>query len=158
EKSPLPSCAHSQLNSQAAVRWNLSMKLPASLTPLVVLLIGFVCNASPWAATLHGFGVDARDGQTINVKVDNRTLNVRLCAIRAPKKGQTLADVARSHLETLTKGKQVSIEYNGLAQDGVLVGIVMVDGIDIGMQMIRDGAALYDRRYQADIPPEWRPL
>jgi tetratricopeptide (TPR) repeat protein len=56
----------------------------------------------------------------------------------------------------LTKGKQLSIEYNGLAQDGFLLGIVMANGMDVGMQMIRDGAALYDRRYEADVPPESR--
>lgn len=134
------------------------MKLRDFLIPLIVLFICFINNAAASATTLHGVGLDARDGQTINVKIDNRTVTVSLCAVRAPRSGQSLADIARSHLEILTKGKQISIEYNGLAQDGMLVGIVTADGVDVGMQMIRDGAALYDRKYQDDVPPEYRSL
>jgi tetratricopeptide (TPR) repeat protein len=77
--------------------------------------------------------------------------------VTAPKNGHVLANIARSHLDLLTKGKQVSIDFNILGRDAI-VGIVTVDGIDVGMQMIRDGAATFDRRYEADLPAGSREL
>lgn len=134
------------------------VKLRRFLILLFVLSICIFHQTSALAITLRGVAVDAVDGETINVKVDNRIVTVRLSAVTAPGKGQTLADVVRSHLAFLTKEKQVSIDYNRLANDGAIVGIVTVDGMDVGMQMIRDGAALYDRKYQTDVPPDSRVL
>ena len=134
------------------------MKLRHFQILLLVLSSCFVYRTSAVAMTLRGMAVDAVDGETINVKVDNRIVTVRLAAVTAPGKGQTLADVVRSHLELLTKEKQVSIDYSILPQAGTIVGIVTVDGTDIGMQMIRDGAALYNRKYQIDVPPDSRAL
>lgn len=134
------------------------MKLRRFLMPLLVLSTCIVYHISASALTLRGEAVEALDGETINVKVDNRVVTVRLCAVTAPRKGQTLADVARSHLELLTKGKQVSIDYSSLSRDGIIVGIVTVAGMDVGMQMIRDGAALYNRTLQSDVPPDSRSL
>jgi endonuclease YncB( thermonuclease family) len=55
---------------------------------------------------LRGVVVDALDGETITVKVDNRLLAVRLCAISAPKRGQAFAKVAHSHLLTFSERKR----------------------------------------------------
>lgn len=136
----------------------MQLKPSSVLIFLAVLFFAVVPTSSASATTLRGVAVEALDGETINVKVDNRIVTVRLCAVSAPRKGQTLADVARSHLDLLTKGKQVSIDYNSLARGGIIVGIVTVDGMDAGMQMIRDGAALYNRKYEADVPIESRSL
>jgi tetratricopeptide (TPR) repeat protein len=134
----------------------MQVKLLRFLILLLVLSICPVYETSALATTMHGVAVDALDGETINVNVANLIVKVGLCAVTAPRKGQNLAEVSRSHLALLTKGKQVSIDYNILARDGIIVGIVTVGGMDVGMQMIRDGAALYNRKSQADVPPESR--
>jgi tetratricopeptide (TPR) repeat protein len=136
----------------------MQVKLLRFLILLLVLSICPVYKTSALATTMRGVAVDALNGETINVNVDNLIVKVGLCAVTAPRKGQNLAEVARSHLALLTKGKQVSIDYNILARDGIIVGVVTVGGMDVGMQMIRDGAALYNRKYQADLPPESRVL
>jgi tetratricopeptide (TPR) repeat protein len=136
----------------------MQLKPSSLLILLAVLLFSAIRTTFASGTSLRGIGVDALDGETINVKVDNRVITVRLCAVTAPKKGQVLADVARNHLDLLTKGKQVLIDYNILGRDAIIVGIVTVDGMDVGMQMIRDGAALYNRRYQADVPQQSQSL
>jgi tetratricopeptide (TPR) repeat protein len=125
---------------------------------LLVLLFSAFPTISAFATTLRGIGLDALDGETITVKIDNRVITVRMCAVTAPKQGQPLADIARKHLDLLTKGKQVLIDYNILAPDAIIVGMLTVDGVDGGMQMIRDGAALYNRKFQAEVPSESRAL
>jgi len=134
------------------------VKLRPFLIPFLFLSICVPYNVSASVLSLRGVAIEALDGETINVRVDNRIVTVRLCAITAPAKGQILADVARSHLDLLTKGKQVSIDYNSFPRDGIIVGIVTVEAMDVGMQMIRDGAALYNRKYEADVPVESRSL
>src|SRR6516165_1809754 len=129
------------------------MKLPRFLTLFAILSTGIAFGSSASATTLRGVVIDALDGETITVKAANGLLTVRLCAITVPKSSQAFADIARNHLGLLTKGKEVSIDYNILARDGGVVGIVTAaDGTDVGLQMIRDGAAVYNRMYEADVP------
>jgi hypothetical protein len=57
---------------------------------------------------------------------------------------QTFGDVAKKHLADLVYDKSVLVEYAGIASDHNLNGRVLLDGADIGAQMIRDGAAWVD--------------
>jgi len=128
---------------------------------LGLLCIGLFCLISfrpASAATLVGSVVDVIDGDTFTVNVSNRPIKVRLCALTVPKKTQPFAEPARLHLALLLKGKQVSIEYKGLDRDGTIIGIVMVNDLDVGMQMIRDGAALFNRESEKDLPDQSRSL
>ncbi|HEY8186705.1 MAG TPA: tetratricopeptide repeat protein [Pyrinomonadaceae bacterium] len=110
------------------------------------------------AAVLRGSVVEVLDGGTITVNVDSRPIKVRLCTVKPPPKGDALAEIVASHLATLIKWKQVAIEYSGLDQDGSIAGIVTLNDADVGMQMVRDGAAMYNRAYENLLSEQSRRL
>ena len=57
---------------------------------------------------------------------------------------QVFGDVAKKHLADLVYDKSVLVEYAGISGDHSLNGRVLLEGADIGAQMIRDGAAWMD--------------
>ncbi|HET9526626.1 MAG TPA: thermonuclease family protein, partial [Pyrinomonadaceae bacterium] len=114
---------------------------------LGLLLLPFLCT-SVKAATLFGRVIEVNDGDVIIVFNLNRPVRIKLLAVDAPEAGQAFGDVARKHLSDLVYDKTVSVEYSGIAADGSLVGRVMLNGADIGAQMIRDGAAWFDASNQ----------
>jgi tetratricopeptide (TPR) repeat protein len=129
-----------------------------SLTLVIFCSVCLVPFHSVSAAVLRGSVVEVLDGSTITVNVDKRLIKVRLCTVTAPTKGDALAEIAAFHLASLIKGKQVEIDYKGLDQDGSIAGIVTLTDTDIGMQMVRDGAAKYNRAYDSVLPEQSRRL
>jgi endonuclease YncB( thermonuclease family) len=109
------------------------------------LLLTLLCfNAS--AATLFGRVVEVNDGDVITVFNLNRPVRIKLLAVDAPEHDQAFGDIARKHLSELVFDKSVLVEYSGIASDGSLVGRVTLNSVDVGAQMIRDGAAWFDAR------------
>ena len=117
---------------------------------LVVLsqLLGLTAAAS--AATLQAKVVEVRSGNTIIVSNINRPVSVRLKAIVPPEVGQPFNDVARDHLKALILEKTVTVEYTHFA-DNYLEARVLLNGIDIGSQMLRDGVAWYDHALDYEL-------
>jgi endonuclease YncB( thermonuclease family) len=113
-----------------------------SLLIATITLLGF-CNEVR-AASLYGKVIQVDDGDAITVFNLNRPVKVRLLGIDAPEPGQPFADIAREHLKSLVIEKMVTVEYSGLGTHNSVVGKVILDGADIGAQMIRDGAAWFD--------------
>ena len=94
-------------------------------------------------ATLQAKVVQVESGNTIVVSNINRPLRIRLKAVMPPESGQAFSDAARDHLKALVFDKAVFVEYTHLA-NGYLEAKVLLNGIDIGSQMLRDGVAWYD--------------
>ena len=57
---------------------------------------------------------------------------------------QVFGDVAKKHLADFVLDKSVLVEYAGISSDHSLNGRVLLEGADVGAQMIRDGAAWMD--------------
>src|SRR4029079_212593 len=109
-----------------------------------VFLCGFVFflpSASVRAASLFGKVSECNSGDVITIFNLNRPVRVRLVGVDAPELDQTFGDVARKHLADLVYDKSVLVEYSGIDGDHSVNGRVSFEGIDIGVQMIRDGAA-----------------
>lgn len=96
------------------------------------------------AATLQARVIEVESGNTLVVSSINRALRIRLKAVAPPEVNQPFSEAAREHLKTLVIDKVVAVEYTHLA-DGYLHARVILNGIDIGSQMLRDGVAWYDR-------------
>jgi endonuclease YncB( thermonuclease family) len=109
------------------------------------LLLCFQTGTS--AATLQAKVTEVDSGNSLVVTNINRPLRVRLKAIAPPEDGQPFRDAARDHLKALILNKAVVVEYTHLS-DGYLEAKVILNGIDIGSQMIRDGVAWYDRSFE----------
>lgn len=114
------------------------------LTRLLPLLCIF-CFATPAAgSSLRAVVSQVLDGQTILVSTGpNRTLTVVLVGVDAPELKQEFGDVAQKHLESLILNKGVEVEIAQM-RTSALVGRVYCNGIDMGLQIVRDGVAWYD--------------
>lgn len=113
--------------------------------PLVILCAFFFTPAAAVkAASLFGKVIEVNSGDMITISNLNRPVRVRLLGIDAPEMDQAFGDVAKKHLADLVYDKSVLVEYAGIAGDHSLNGRVLLEGADIGAQMIRDGAAWVD--------------
>jgi endonuclease YncB( thermonuclease family) len=111
-----------------------------------VLLCAFFCIAvaNVNAASLFGKVIEVNSGDVITIFNLNRPVRVRVLGIDAPEMEQAFGDVARKHLADLVSDKSVLVQYWGIDGDHSVTGRVSFEGIDIGAQMIRDGAAWVD--------------
>jgi endonuclease YncB( thermonuclease family) len=116
------------------------MKFTRILIPLFLLFSVSPANA----LVLRGRVAEVRDGQSIVVINGGRKLTVFLEGVDAPELKQEFGDVAQQHLASLILDKGVEIDFDQLQGDHV-VGRVFCNQVDIGLQVIRDGAAWYDK-------------
>jgi endonuclease YncB( thermonuclease family) len=109
------------------------------LLRLSLAIVVFAISASAqW--TLSGEVIDIVDGKTVRLATQTGEIKVELQFIDVPEPGQDLYERVKDHLRNLAKGKVVS--YRPLRiRKGLTIGRVMVGGVDLSLQMIRDGAA-----------------
>jgi CHAT domain-containing protein/endonuclease YncB( thermonuclease family) len=126
---------------------------------LSILLFLFLCSPqqATVAAELQGKVVEVVDGETIVVSYGNHFATVRLYTVAAPKKEHPLAEVIRQHLADFVLGRTVSIRYARMESD-VIYGLVFINGNDIGLQMVRDGAASYNSKHERELSEITRQL
>ena len=110
------------------------------------MLCAFLCMsvAAVNAASLVGKVIEVNSGDVITIFNLNRPVRVRLLGVDAPEMDQAFGDIAKKHLADLVYDKSVLVEYAGISGDHSLNGRVLLEGADVGAQMIRDGAAWVD--------------
>jgi hypothetical protein len=74
-----------------------------------------------------------------------------------PEAGQPFSEAARDHLRALVLDQTVMVDYTHLA-DGYLEARVILKGVDIGSQMLRDGVAWYDHATDYELTESDRQL
>ncbi|MGB7925164.1 MAG: thermonuclease family protein [Pyrinomonadaceae bacterium] len=126
---------------------------------LAIAFLTLLCLALPASAsTLQVRVVEVQDGKTIFVEHIGRRVKVVLKGADAPELDQPSGDVARQHLSSLVLGKDAVVEFTGMAYRSHFVARVFLDETDVSLQMIRDGAAWFDRSYEKDMNPAERRL
>jgi endonuclease YncB( thermonuclease family) len=118
---------------------------------VVALLAVLYCALPVKANTLQAIVVEVNDGKTITVENTGRRFKVVLKAAEAPEADQPYGEVARRHLAGLVLNRQATIEYTGLGAGALLIARVFCDDRDIGLQMIRDGVAWFDKNYESEL-------
>ena len=113
--------------------------------PTIVFLLLLCYPASVRAIGVAGLVTKIHDGKSLAVTNANRNLEVLLEGLDIPEQGQEFADVARQHLADLVLGKAVYVRYTGIQPSGRLIAKVYLNDMDVGLQVIRDGVAWYDR-------------
>lgn len=114
------------------------------VTKLLTALTILICASAPaGAATLQAKVTEVQTGNTLIVSNTSRSVRIKLKSVVPPEAGQPFSDVAKEHLKALVMDKAVMVDYTHLA-NGYLEARVFLNGIDIGSQMLRDGAAWYD--------------
>jgi len=129
-----------------------------SVTKLIAALAVLICfSAVAAAATLQAKVVEVPTGNTLVVSNTNRSVRIRLKAVVPPEAGQPFSDAARDHLRALLLEQTVMVDYTHLA-DRYLEARVFLNGVDIGSQMLRDGAAWYDHATDYELTDSDRDL
>lgn len=115
-----------------------------NLKPLV--LIGIVLVLTAISAypqrKFSGRVVEVVDGKTCVIQLGSGKLTVVLQYIEIPEPEQPLYQTVRQHLEKLTLDRTVEFLPRGVMKDRT-VGQLLIKGVDVGQQMLRDGAAWY---------------
>jgi endonuclease YncB( thermonuclease family) len=122
----------------------------------VALLSALYCALPVKANTLQAIVVEVSDGKTIMVENTGRRIKVVLKAAEAPEKDQPYGDAARLHLAGFVLNHQVTVEYTGLGAGALLIARVFCEDRDIGLQMIRDGVAWFNRDYESELGAQAR--
>lgn len=117
-----------------------------------LLLLVFVVSVS----TVSGFSqryltgkvVKILEGNSVEVFLGgNRKTEVLIQFIAIPHKDQVMHEIVEAHLAELILNKNVRVKVtslNSLSEYGIQKGVVYSGNQDIGLQMLRDGAAWYN--------------
>lgn len=91
-------------------------------------------------ARFAGKVVEVIDGRTVVIETNAGRVTAQLQYIETPEPEQQLHTVVRDHLASLAVGKLV--DFRPLRLEGkITVGRVEVGGVDLGLQLVRNGAA-----------------
>ncbi len=90
--------------------------------------------------TLSGRVTSVLDGKTFVFETDNGRLTGTLQYVDVPTHEQPLSRIVREHFERLVLHKTITFVSNGFSPTA-LVGKAYLNGLDLGQQLIRDGAA-----------------
>jgi endonuclease YncB( thermonuclease family) len=107
---------------------------------LILVLIIVAAEIAVSQNTLNGKIVDIVDGKTVVMETSSGKLSVVLQYVEVPEPEQPLHQLVRDHLRALAVGKPAKFRPLGLTSAN-LTGQVVVDGVDLSQQMLRDGAA-----------------
>jgi endonuclease YncB( thermonuclease family)/thiol-disulfide isomerase/thioredoxin len=113
--------------------------------PTIAFLLLLLPPVSVRATGFPGIVSEVRNGKSLIAVSANRKLDVHLEGVDAPEPGQEYSDIARQHLADLVLGKEIYVEYTSIRTGGGLIARVFWKEMDVGLQIIRDGVAWYDR-------------
>jgi endonuclease YncB( thermonuclease family) len=108
---------------------------------IVIVLILAAISAYP-QRKFAGKVVEVVDGKTCVIQLGSGKLTAVLQYIEIPDPEQPLYGTVRDHLQSLVLDKTVEFLPRGVIFDKT-VGQLFVKGVDVGQQMLRDGAAWY---------------
>jgi endonuclease YncB( thermonuclease family) len=129
--------------------------MPSALLAVTLAVLGSagpaVTGTGDGRPVLSGRVTQVFDGDSIEVRLTNGLIQVRLHGIDAPEKNQSGADEARSALARLISGRE--IELVPVEQDTYdrLVAGVLAGDTDVNAAMLGGGHAWAYRRYLGDL-------
>jgi endonuclease YncB( thermonuclease family) len=88
---------------------------------------------------MSGTVVEVVDGKTVVIQTATNRMKAELQFIETPAQGQPMFDAAKEHLRKLVFNKFVSFRPKRIHDDRTS-GQLMLDGVDLSQQMLRDGA------------------
>ena len=99
-------------------------------------------------ADVDGLIIKVVDGDTVQIKnTDNEILRIRLKHIDAPELDQEFGNESKLILQRFILNKKVKIIGNKRDRYKRLLGIVILDEVDINLEMIKVGAAWHFKKY-----------
>lgn len=98
--------------------------------------------------TLRGTVIRIADGDTLTLRDEQgKTQRIRLAEIDAPEKRQPFSTPSRDFLTEQTTGQTVTVHIWETDRYGRQVGTVVVNGVDLNAELVRQGLVWVYRRY-----------
>jgi endonuclease YncB( thermonuclease family) len=124
----------------------------------VVLGVVSVAGAAE-ASELFGKVIYVVDGDTIDVLSSEREkIRIRVQGIDAPERRQAFGAASKKAFSELVYGRQVTVVWRKRDRYRRIVGKVVVNGSDSGLNMVRSGFAWHYVKYDAELSPADRLL
>jgi Micrococcal nuclease (thermonuclease) homologs len=112
-------------------------RLPLLLTVAILICAAQVCYTQN---VFFGAVVEIKDGRSFVLETPSGRINGVLQFIDVPESEQAFHQTVIDHLRLLTIGKTAEFKVSTIAPSG-LTGRLVINGVDISVQMLRDGAA-----------------
>lgn len=101
--------------------------------------------------TFQGTVTSIVDGDTVHVILSNKSaLTVRLDGIDTPERGEPFSAQATRATRVMLFSKQVALTATDVDRYGRLVARLKVEGVDAGLELVRQGLACHFTRYSSD--------
>lgn len=124
--------------------------LPLALTFALLLPLPLAGRAHRTTTTqlLAGTVVQVGDGDTVTIESTNRVrTKVRLVAIDAPERSQPFGLDSQRALAKRVHGRTVQVEWRERDRYDRLIGRLLLDGRDIGLEQLEQGRAWHFTAY-----------
>lgn len=110
---------------------------------LPILFVLMLANITFSQSRFYGTVTEVIDGKMLVIQPQPKVnIKIELQYIEVPESEQPLHDIVQNHLKNMVLNKYVEFIPKNLNEQKP-VGQVLLNGIDISQQMIRDGAAWY---------------
>lgn len=112
---------------------------------LIPIILGLILANSAFAQDRYfGKVTEIVDGRTVIVEPQPQVkIKIELQFIEVPEAEQQLHKLVKTHLSNMLLNKQVEFFPKNLNSETRPVGQVLLNGVDVSQQMLRDGAAWY---------------
>jgi endonuclease YncB( thermonuclease family) len=112
---------------------------------LIAIALTLMSTAAS-ADSLTGRVVNIADGDTLTLLVGRQPYKIQIAAIDAPERYQAWGDQSRTNLSRLTLNRTAVANCSRLERWDHQACQVTVNGIDIGLQQIKEGMAWWIRQ------------
>lgn len=128
-------------------------KTALSQFAILALLAPLIC----WGDSFSGRVVGVLDGDTVTVlESGHEQRRIRVAGIDAPEKKQPFGQKSKAKMAELVFGKDVAVEWSKKDRYGRTIGVVLVNGQDAGLELLRAGLAWHYKQYQRDQTQDQR--
>lgn len=130
-----------------------NLSAPRRVAVLLLLAAGSLAGAAGCTRDtdhVEGICTQVLDGDSIMVTVGARELNVRLEGIDAPEYYQAFGDEAAKLVERRAARSLVTLDVRGLDKYGRTLARVSVRGVDLSLELVREGLAWHYVQYSDD--------
>ena len=129
-----------------------STRVPRGACLLLMLLAGvFVMQCGSQAQEMQGKVVSVKDGDTIELLVENSPLRIRFHGVDAPEKDQPYGQKSKQFTSDQCFGKVVTVRMRDKDRYGRIVGeVILADGSSVNHALVEAGLAWWYQRYAPD--------
>jgi endonuclease YncB( thermonuclease family) len=118
---------------------------------LPAIIINLFITASFHSKEITGKVIAIKDGDTIEILVNNRPVRIRLYGIDCPEKTQAFGQRAKQFTSDLVFGKVVYVKIKDTDRYGRSVGEVFLsNGSTLNYELVKAGLAWWYRQYSND--------